>query len=124
VALVTGDDPQRWTEAVLKLVKMTRDGRLTWTAAPGALVGVSVLSLTHAYETNFEGWRLRLQRGANRFLAVLGPTSHSLRLDVVDKGGDSMWTFPNVEGLTDLYQAIRYRDVGVSDLVNRLLAEP
>ena len=45
-------------------------------------------------------------------------------VEVVDREGNHIWTFPTIAPLADLYQAVRYNQAGVSTFIDRLLKEP
>ncbi len=124
-------DPGRWTQAILKLVKLTREGRITWTRGqPRPRIGI-IDSMTAApedvYEAQHDSQRLRFRRWVGRgglgLLAFAGP-SYQYALELIDAAGETIWTFPSVSDLADLYQAIRFYEAGVGPYIDRLLAEP
>lgn len=123
-------DPGRWTQAVRKLVKLTREGRITWTKGqPRPKTGL--LSLLESgpedvYDGQHDDQRLRFRRWANARggLGGLGGSPYQYALEMVDKEGDTVWTFPTVSDLGDLYQAIRFYEAGVGPYIDKLLAEP
>ncbi len=44
-------------------------------------------------------------------------------LEIIDDAGNNLWTFPNVSGLSDLYDAVRYRVAGVKGIIDSVLGE-
>lgn len=123
-------DPGRWTQAILKLVKLTREGRISWTRGqPRPRLGI-IDAMTagpeDVYEAQHDTQRLRFRRFVPARASILGfPTSiYKYELEMVDPAGETIWTFPSVSDLGDLYQAIRFYEAGVGPYIDRLLAEP
>ncbi len=130
--------PDRWTQAVLKLTKLTRDGRIKWQRVPPAdqKPGVSPPPFggdEEAFVTQHEGQRLRLRRVSNIFAALFliqskgsqkAGAAQGYVLEIIDDQGRTVWTFPTVEALADLYQTVRYYQAGIGTFIDRLLEEP
>ncbi len=125
-------DPGRWTQAVQKLVQLTRDGRIKWTRGqPRPRVGLLAILETageDVYEAQHDGQRLRVRRWIDsrpqRGLLGFVSSPYQYELELIDHAGETIWTFPSVSDLADLYQAIRFYEAGVGPYIDRLLAEP
>jgi hypothetical protein len=51
------------------------------------------------------------------------PPSPDIRLEFLGDSGETVWEFPEVEGLEDLYQAASYQASGAKDFLRDLLSE-
>jgi hypothetical protein len=122
--VVSSPESGKWTQAVLKLVKLTREGRLTWTRVVGKPTPsiVSAVRTDAVFQTDYADQRLWLSR-LTPTLNLFG-SGHTYTLEIVDTQGNQVWTFPTIAPLADLYQAVRYNQAGVSTFIDRLLAEP
>src|SRR5205807_10434996 len=125
--LTPQESSSRWTEAVLKLTKLTREGRITWTRSvppPRKPTDFSISFVTEeTFVAEYDNQRLRFRRRFNS-LNVLMTTqggAYTYALEIVDEKGETIWTFPTVEALADLYQAISYHQAGIGKFVDRLL---
>ena len=128
MALTQQGSSSRWTEAVLKLTKLTREGRITWTRGtpPPKKTGEVSLSFfsEEVFVAEYDNQRLRFRRRVNTFNVIVSTSGHSYVLEIVDEKGETIWAFPTVEALADLYQAISYHQAGIGKFVDRLLSEP
>lgn len=116
------EDNSKWTKAILKLTRLTRDGQISWIRTALAPQGLLSTGLD-AYETHHEGQRLHLRRQERVGIQSFGPASEFL-LAILDPAGTVMWTFPTVAALADLYQAIRYHEAGIASYIDRLASDP
>ena len=118
-------DPGRWTQAVLKLTKLTREGSITWNKR----------SLTHkdqatpylqaeVFEAKYDNQNLRLSRSPSILPIIIQKGGAGYTLEIVDAHGEPIWTFPNVDALADLFQAVQYYQAGVGGFIDRLLSKP
>ena len=127
MAITSQESSSRWTEAVLKLTKLTREGRITWTRGvppPKKTTDVSSLLLTEeVFVAEYDNQRLRFRRTSTNVTVLLSQRRHTYTLEIVDAKGDTIWTFPVVEALEDLYQAIIYHQAGIGAFVDRLLGQ-
>jgi len=80
------------------------------------------------YEAQHDGQRLRFRRWIDnrpqRGLLGFVTSPYQYELEMIDPAGETIWTFPSVSDLADLYQAIRFYEAGVGPYIDRLLAQP
>ncbi len=116
-------DVNQWVEAVAKLTALTQDGSLQWEArspfGERSVVGLS-------YYTEYKHQRLRLERrmvvdeDAASFRR--GSRVERIFLEFIDNDDNSLWTFPEVDALEDLYSAVRYQTAGAKAFLDDLLS--
>jgi len=121
-----------WVDAVVKLTRLTQRGELEW-----SMVGPfePMYPATSAEEEASVYVTIR----AGRFIRLIGRTFRRpmrsreetepggfvdtfFELALVDEDGRTLWRFPNVQGLGELYAAVQYQTAGVGDLLDELLA--
>jgi hypothetical protein len=113
------ESPNQWLAAIAKLTALTQDGKLKWTIVePGPqVVGRIVGPL---YAASHAGRNLQLFQlrggGFGRF-----EEESPLALEFVDDEGRSLFTFPELDNLVDLYNAVRYQTAGVKSFLDSLL---
>lgn len=120
--LVQPDPSDRWTQAVLKLTKLTRDGKITW--AKVATPVKTTEAEAEAFQASYDNQRLLLRRSVSPLALIIGfeKGAHIYSLEIIDQHGGALWTFPRVQALADLYQAVAYYQAGVGAFIDRLLA--
>ncbi len=126
--LTPQESSSRWTDAVLKLTKLTREGRITWirgTPIPKKPTDISVSFMSEEiFVAEYDNQHLRFRRRSNSLSLLLKEQAHTYALEITDVSGETIWAFPTVEALGDLYQAISYYQAGIGKFVDRLLKEP
>ena len=136
----------RELDAILKLVKLTQDGKLTWNATQpwGELVNTESRRIESVFSCEHEGRRLRIyvekERvdrptgfGAlisNNVIAGLGTTAPTYPywttktvLEITDVEGRNLWRFPSKPAVNDLLTAVKYHVAGVKEFLDKLLAD-
>ncbi len=128
---------------VIKLIELTQDGKINWYARSDSSISSFVPSPSPVYETSTKygdkHFRLYYKRanvvigtssppsGAG-FKSILGKQEQDIYpsgicLEIIDDAGNNLWTFPEVSGLSDLYEAVRYRVAGVKSIIDSVLGE-
>lgn len=136
----------RELEAILKLIKLTQQGVLKWSATKpwGELVENEVTKYTNVFFCDYENKRLRIFTEKKRKdkpsgieAGIEAITSQSifsvsrtypywvenLVLEVTNQNGQSLWRFPNKPATSDLLSAVKYSAAGVKDLLDSLLSK-
>jgi hypothetical protein len=133
-------EQNKWADAVAKLIKLTQDDELKWrTAAPsesridstenlqGAIyIAEQAKSTLRLYKLRFKE-EADFMSGLTSILRV--PAKQPayvwvdvVRLELIDLLGTTLFTFPGVSGLKDLYSSVSYQVAGVEELLNELLS--
>ncbi len=112
----------QWIDVVAKLTALTQDGDLEWLADRYASDEPGVID--PSYRTSYKNRSLRLQKRRVARETFSG-TEHVIAhfLDFVDDSDNSLWTFPEVDAIEHLYNAVRYQTAGVKDFVEDLLSD-
>lgn len=132
-------EKDKMLDAVVKLINLTQDGKLKWrTIKPRQSLNrdnESVVDLV--YTTDYKSKKLGLYENKYR---VETPPSGSLSgsfgnifgvtyphwnsiviLEFIDSAGNNLWTFPDVQGLSDLLKTVRYQIAGINEFLDSLL---
>jgi hypothetical protein len=112
----------QWIDAVAKLTELTQNGKLKWNAdeyvkAPG--------SISPAYFATYKGRSLRLQkRRVSDEPTFFGRSEvrDQYVLEFLGAEGNSLWTFPEIDAIEDLFAAVQYQTAGVKEFLNDLLS--
>jgi len=131
---------ESYFEAIAKIIKLTQEEKIKWQTAtkkPKILEGIE--KIDSAYTGEYLGKTLRIYKVYTKsekpylpdihtsFSLLVRPTeyqwTYSIVLEIIDKDGNVMWTFPNLNILSDLYEEIGYKIAGVSDFICELLKE-
>ena len=125
-----------WLEAIVKLMELTRSGRLQWSAKVvsedmNTEPGRRILGI---YEARHEDHILRLTevslraKPADVFQQIRenktgGQWILHVELELVKQIGVAGWTFPSSAALWDLLNAAKYQSSGVQEFMKGLLGE-
>ena len=136
------EDTSKWIEAIAKLTKLTQDGELTWSSAPSSsvLTNDEAQQIESVFTAKYKNKKLRIYK--KRFkVEVPDPTFSAITvtwpfarkypywtaqiyLEIIDEYYDqSLWTFPEVSALRDLWTSVKYQASGVKDLLDDLLQD-
>jgi hypothetical protein len=144
------EERDKWTEFVNKLNELTLKGVLCWSAVrpPENQFDDPRRFIPVVFETEYKDRRLRLyeekvnlgkptsppsfNHALLDWLAALGRSNgrsgseaawrNYIVLALMDKNGVS-WEFPNIEGLEDLLEAVKFKVAGVSEYLDAVLAD-
>jgi hypothetical protein len=127
----------RWLDAISSMIELTQDGKLKWSAAatPGGIADDTERT-SSVFQTSYNGKSLRLYE--KRVPAKQGGFPASIYaltgeeppkwykrvlLEFVGADGHSLWTFPDVDALSDLLTSVQYQVVGVHDFLDEIISE-
>jgi len=127
----------RWVDAISSMIELTQDGKLRWTIVPDAIKIYDGKEITTSvFETTYSDRALRLYEG--RVPSNFSPIERSLYnfrgegppmwfkeviLEFVDTEGRTLWTFPQVDALSDLLTSVQYQVAGVNDFLDTIIGE-
>jgi hypothetical protein len=127
----------RWVDAISSMIELTQDGKLRWTVVPDASKVYDGKEITTSvFETTYSDRALRLYEV--RVPSNFSPIERSLYsvrgeeppmwykeviLEFVDTEGRTLWTFPQVDALSDLLTSVQYQVAGVNDFLDTLIGE-
>ena len=119
----------KWIEIIAKLTKLTQNNILKWqiSEVPDALKGFKDVRIDVVYLSIYKGKRLRIYEKKKKETIVVGfnrfETSWEMYtvLDFTDDSDISLWAFPQVEGLHNLINAVRFQEAGVKDFLKDLM---
>ncbi len=125
------ENANRWTEAVLKLIKLTQEGRLEWSRENNNVFNPA---FTTRYSANLQSQKFvltvdissrALGMMSDRAVQNLGMrgTFDRVSLEVFDASGNIAVTFPNVPALEGLGAVIYGQASGKVEEVLRVIAE-
>jgi hypothetical protein len=111
---------------IAKLNELTQEGDLKWYAVPNpeSLDVGTDKKPTAVYETKYKDKRLRIYREEYKYWydEDRWEWSSKIILAFVDKNNQNAWEFPDVAGLADLYDSVRYQGAGVDQFIKDMLS--
>lgn len=129
-------ETSKLVEALSKLVELTQEGKIEWTASSEHYSTPQDWLVVAAFKGQWEGWKLRITK-FNRKIEpeALSLTSISIalgrptkpywktqyKLDIVDDRGMELYSFPTSSVVSDLFETIQYQAAGVSGFMDKLL---
>ena len=135
----------KWIDAVAKLIKLTQEGRITWSSRipddslkrqPSDRIGsVFVTSYKEKklrlYERNYEYRPVGLLAGLTppealgKGFSLSDKTSWEtdVVLEFISADEVNLWTFPIIDTLKDLLTSVRYQAAGVKDFLDEILSD-
>ncbi len=134
------DKPDKWVEAITKLIKLTQAGELKWSVDKAdRLKGREDLRIETVFLTKHKDRNLRLYKysylvddpgpfAAYSYSSLLSGKppkypywSSSIALELIDEEGWTLWTFPQNYALNDLFKAVQYQVAGVDGFLKEIL---
>ena len=136
------DKPDKWVEAVTKLIKLTQAGELKWSAAKtDKKTNREDIRIETVFLTKLKNRILRLYK-YSYMIEEPGPYDRmfstdfylaskrkypywasSIILEFIDEDGRSLWTFPQSNVLNDLLGAVQYQVAGVDEFLKEILED-
>ena len=127
----------RWVDAITSMIELTQDGKLRWTVAPGVSTHYDDEErITPVFQTTYNDKALRLYKVrrptnySNTVISLYNISGTELPrwstrviLEFVDSEGRALWTFPQVDALSDLLTSVQYQVTGVSDFLDTIINE-
>lgn len=126
-------------EFVAKLIQLTQDAKINWVVMePRAnLKRHPEFPVDLVYTTIYKEKRLGLYQqraeyytfgamlsrsfGTSGYSGYSPTTRLGTILEMIDDGGNCLWTFQEVSGLNDLYSAVQYQVAGVKGYLDSVL---
>jgi hypothetical protein len=127
----------RWVDAVSSMIELTQDGKLTWHVNANATTPYEQERTTSVFETTYNEQLLRLYQirlpaefsgvAARLFQQIQGGEPPKwftkVRLEFVDVKGQVLWTFPEIDALSDLLTSVQYQVAGVKEFLDNIIGE-
>ncbi len=132
---VAENNNDKLVKLIAKLLEMTQEGDLTWEIVKNIKSEPSqTKNIGAIFETNYKGKKLRIyKREYNNIednimyghLMVSGQSSYTIStiLGFFDNYGNLIWRFPQIIGISDLYEAVTYQVADIDDFLNNVLEE-
>jgi hypothetical protein len=120
-------EQDKFVALVARLNELTQEGKLKWSAVynPEELGLGTDKKVKLVFQTFYKNKTLRIYHEdfktwyeEDRYV-----WASRIVLTFVDIGAQSIWEFPNVAGLGDLYESVRYQQAGVDEFINDVLSE-
>jgi hypothetical protein len=130
-------EQNKWADAVAKLIKLTQDGELKWrTALPAeaevenqsALQGAIYVADQKSRLIRLYKLKVQVDREWERQFILRSSRQdvplwvEVFMLELIDFQGNTLFTFPHVSGLKDLYVSVSYQVAGVEEFLDELLS--
>jgi hypothetical protein len=129
------NERNKWIDAVAKLIELTQDGELVWEAQEPPFsfskrpnFSAEVVFVCKYGEKNLRLYEKRIHEEVDDFDEFeMRPFTkiewkRIIVLEFVDANANSLWAFPKVEALKDLFSAVQFQVAGVKDFLAELLA--
>ena len=128
-------EKNRWVDAVTRMIELTQQGKLQWSVEyiPASDDGDRTIV---AFLTRYKDKVIRLYRGRVRveydsntltreaiFPRGLPTWTTKIVLEFVNNEGETLWTFPEVDALSDLLSAVQYQVAGVGDFLDEIFSD-
>lgn len=118
----------QWVQVVAKLIEMTQKAELKWKAEPSikasdAPIGLLMSNSTApGFTSGYKDKRLRIRPyQLTPYSITLRKPSATHLLEIMDDAGQSVWQFPDVPGIRDLFETIRFQQAGVKEFLDDIL---
>jgi hypothetical protein len=106
---------KNWIALTSKLLELTQKDQIKWVLSDqGSLLDAS----SNVYETSHLGQGLRIYTKEQRNNFV--DTETIVKLEFLDEYGRALYTAPSVEGLADLFDAVRVSTANITDFMQKL----
>jgi hypothetical protein len=99
-----------WIDAVTKMIKLTNSGKLRWESRDDN----DIAKIPPVLYTTYKQHQLKLYKHMMRPL----PT-----LEMIGENDVTLWTFPKIEALADLFKAAKFQIAGVKNFLDGILNE-
>jgi hypothetical protein len=120
-------EPDKFIRVVAKLNELTQEGKIHWTVVPHpeALDLGRDKPVTVVYEAPYKDKCLRIYREEYKYWYDENRYTWSDRivLAFTEKNGQNAWEFPDVPGLADLFDSVRYQKAEVDKFIREVFSE-
>lgn len=125
------EQDKKLVELVAKLIELTQESSLQWNIVqPNKSSERGLTKIIGAvFEAQYKGKNLRIYKreydNTEEMHMYVHQQSYSvaIELEFVDKQGNSIWSFPRITGIVDLYKAIGFLAAGVDSFINDVLSK-
>lgn len=135
--MTTEKKQSRWVDAISSMIELSQDGKLLWTVDTRANTPYEKERTTSIFQTTYSDRALRLYQikvpaNINRITGTLVYQMQGIEppkwftqviLEFVDSEGRALWTFPEVDALSDLLKSVQYQVAGVKDFLDIIIGE-
>ena len=127
-------ETDKWIQLISKLRELTASGSLRWHSVRliEGMPNDLNRKIATLFESNYKGHNLRLYElsfdtgtehsSAVDLLAAVTRWQSNPVLELVDENG-SAWQFPNIKGLEDLLETVKFQAAGIKDFIEAVLAD-
>lgn len=129
------EDKIKYVDAVTKLIKLTQENKIKWESGnkQKLMKEKPDIQIESVFVAEYNDKRLRLyqcsyEKPKDALLEAFGGISKEewvidTRLEIIDSYENSLWKFPSINALSDLFRSIQYQVAGVKTLIDDLLKE-
>lgn len=123
-------EKNKWLDAITRMIVLTQQGKLRWTTEPWVPKPPTEDVTSPVFYADFKNRIMRLyktQVSRDRVMSGMFPEMPAWReriiLEFVTSEGASLWEFPEVSPLSDLFDAVQYQAAGVSEFLDEIFVE-
>jgi len=135
--MTTEKKRSRWVDAIASMIELSQDGKLSWTVDTRANTPYEKERTTSIFQTTYSDRALRLYqiRVPAHINRITGSLVYQMQgveppkwftkviLEFVDAEGRALWTFPEVDALSDLLTSVQYQVAGVKEFLDIVIGE-
>lgn len=117
-------------DTLTRMIELTQQGRLRWDFHPEIPTHRIVNPISAVFYATYNQKVLRLYQmvvGVDPravYNVEIPEDDKRIVLEFIDWNGDTLWSFPQVAALNDLFAAAQYQVAGVSEFMDSLMDEP
>lgn len=134
---VVAENKDKFVRLIAKLLELTQEQKIKWRTVKNTQNSdPSMTKIIGAiFETDYKFKKLRIykrernntddNRNYISFIAQFEKPSYTdtIILGFTDEQGNIVWSFPQVSGVRDLYEAVAYQVAEVDDFINDILKD-
>ena len=127
----------RWVDAISSLIELTQDGKVSWKVNANAKTPYENERTSSVFESTYADRALRLYKIKlpSNISSVTGGLLYSIQgieppkwfakiiLEFIDTQGRALWTFPDIDALSDLLTSVQFQVAGVKDFLDNIISE-
>lgn len=128
-------EKNRWVDAITRMIELTQEGKLRWSAEYIPVPDNGDRTML-AFQARYKDKLIRLYKGEVRieydsltlfreglYRKELPNWATKVVLEFVNTDGETLWTFPEVDALSDLLSAVQYQVAGVGDFLDEIFSD-
>jgi hypothetical protein len=121
-------EKNRWVDAVTRMIELTQQGKLPWSVEYLPAPDEDDKQIV-AFQSLYKDKLIRLYKKTVRVQhdrETMFPRSTwttKVFLEFINADGETLWTFPEVDALSDLLSAVQYQVAGVADFLDEIFNE-